>query len=219
MPAHFIEGADHRWLAAIIFRLDRHLQRRHAVFEYTRNPRCIFRIQVHRLDQAFILSDGTRFRLGGRVVDLHLWNEQVPRLCTGTLGRSLGWARRMNECLDISLRELAGHLVQRSDLEDVAVIRANMSFGTAQQSAQLVRIASRYGFESISDLRPRSLGQRIHQFGENILISLMVLARSSAALRRDSLWRDRTEVFLSRQTLDARFKKFNYRGSRPYRQP
>jgi hypothetical protein len=39
----------------------------------------------------------------------------------------------------------------------------------------------------------------------------MVLARNTVALRRDSLWRDRTEVFLSRQTLDECFK-FNCRG-------
>jgi hypothetical protein len=46
----------------------------------------------------------------------------------------------------------------------------------------------------------------------------MVLARNAAALRRDSLWRDRIEVFLSRQTLDKRFK-FNGRGSHPDHRP
>jgi hypothetical protein len=41
--------------------------------------------------------------------------------------------------------------------------------------------------------------------GENILISMMVLARNAAALRADVLRRDRTLVFLSRRELRRRY--------------
>ncbi|MGH6795779.1 MAG: hypothetical protein ACREDH_11445, partial [Methylocella sp.] len=88
---------------------------------------------------------------------------------------------------------------------DIAVIRANMSFGTIRQSAQLVRIASRYGFEPIPGPESHSARQRIHQFGENVLISLMVLSRNAIALRRDSLRRGRIQVFLSRNILEHRY--------------
>jgi hypothetical protein len=201
MVARRGEKVDHPWLAGLIFPLDSHLRRRHAVFEYTRNPHCIFRMQARCLDQPFILSDGTQYRPGQRWLDLHLWNEQIPCLQSS----SLGWALQMSECLHSSIRELACYLRQHGEFKDVAVIRANMSFGTAHQSAQLVRIASRYGFEPIPDPGPHSARQRIHQFGENILISLMVLSRNGIALRRDSLWRDRTQAFLSRNVLEQRY--------------
>jgi hypothetical protein len=53
------------------------------------------------------------------------------------------------------------------------------------------------------------LSQRLHRFGENILISMTVLARNAAALRADTLWRDRALVLLSRQRLQRRY------GDRP----
>jgi hypothetical protein len=45
----------------------------------------------------------------------------------------------------------------------------------------------------------------MHWFGENILISMIVLTHNATALRADTLWRDRTLVFLSRQTLRTRY--------------
>jgi YkoP domain len=201
MDPRWDEKVDHPWLAGFIFPIDSQLRRHHSVFEFTNNPRCIFRMQARCLDQPFVLSDGTRYRPGQRMLDLHLWNEQIPCLQSS----SLGWALKMSECLHISLAELTCYLRQHGEFKDIAVIRANMSFGTAQQSAQLVRIANRYGFEPIPDLGPHSVRQRIHQFGENILISLMVLSRNGIALRRDSLWRDRTQTFLSRDVLERRY--------------
>jgi cytochrome b561 len=45
----------------------------------------------------------------------------------------------------------------------------------------------------------------MHRLGENIFISMMVLAHNAAALRADTLWRDRTLVFLSRSRLQERY--------------
>ncbi|HUB65040.1 MAG TPA: hypothetical protein VL996_11470 [Methylocella sp.] len=193
--------ADHPFIASLLAPLDRHLRRRQAIFEFSTNPHCIFRVQELHLDQAFILSDGTSCLPGSLVLDLHLWNEHIPHLDT----HALRWARQMSECLDFSLRELAQYLKWRSDLADVLAIRANMGFGTPQQTAQLVRISGRYGFEPIAVPKMRSLGEHMHRFGENILISFIVLAWNKAALRPDSLWRDRTQVFLSRAVLDQRY--------------
>jgi hypothetical protein len=54
------------------------LQRWEGVFEYSRKPDCIFRAQLSRLSSDVLLSDGTFGRSGDRVIDLHLWNEQIP---------------------------------------------------------------------------------------------------------------------------------------------
>ena len=53
-------------------------RRQQGVFEYSHKPDCIFRAQLSRLSSDVLLSDGTFGRPGDRVVDLHLWNEQIP---------------------------------------------------------------------------------------------------------------------------------------------
>ena len=194
-------GLAVRALGRLIFRIDDHLRARQGVVEFTGHPRAIFRLRVRALDQDVVLVDGTRAGAGERIADLHLWNEQLPIL----RGDSLAWARQMNRCLDLSLRELARHLAGRGDLDDVAAIRADMGFGTADQLRQLARIAGRYGFEAVADRRELSKGRRLHRLGENVLISLMVLARNGEALRPDTLARSRVQVFLSRHALMRRY--------------
>ena len=97
----------------------------------------------------------------------------------------------------------------RRDLDDVTAICANMTFQSAERGAQLARFVSRFGFEKVAVDGSQSLRQRMHWFGDNILISLIVLAHNATALRADTLWRDRTLMFLSRQTLQRRYGPSN----------
>jgi hypothetical protein len=183
--------------------LDDRLRLRHGVIEYTNSPDCLFRIQLVTSDENYVLSDGTCIRPGDRVVNLHVWNEQFP--CFAGKGPTLAWARRVNQAFDLSLRELSAFLDGRRDRDDVVGICANMSLEPAERSAQLVRFVGRFGFERVAAVSSRSFRQQMHWFGENILISMMVLARNAAALRPDTLRRDRTLVFLSRRELRRRY--------------
>ncbi len=192
------------WLEAMVSALDDRLRLRHGVIEYTNSPECLFRIQLVTSNENYVLSDGTCIRPADRVANLHVWNEQFP--CFVGKGPTLAWARRVNHAFDLSLRELAGFLGARRDLDDVVAICANMSLEPAERSAQLVRFVSRFGFEQIAAASSRSFRQQVHWFGENILISMMVLARNAAALRVDTLRRDRTLVFLSRRELRRRYE-------------
>jgi hypothetical protein len=191
------------WLEAMVTALDDRLRLRHGVIEYTHRPDCLFRIQFVASNDDYVLSDGTCVRAGARVANLHVWNEQFP--CFSGKGPTLGWARRVNQAFDISLRELSYFLEARRDLDDVIAISANMTLEPAERSDQLVRFVARFGFERIAATNSRSFRQQMHWFGENILISMMVLARNAAALRADTLRRDRTLVFLSRRELRRRY--------------
>src|SRR5215813_3032385 len=54
------EGEErHFWLDKIVFGLDRLLSRWQSVVEYTHDPTCILRITLGRLDQDFVLTEGT----------------------------------------------------------------------------------------------------------------------------------------------------------------
>jgi hypothetical protein len=199
-------GGDARqfpWLEAVVTALDDRLRLRHGVIEYTGNPRCLFRIQFTTSNDSYVLSDGTCIRRGDRIANIHVWNEQFP--CFSENGPTLAWARRVNQAFEISLRELARFLDDRPDLDDVVALCANMSLEPSERSDQLSHFVARFGFERIAAAGSWSLRQQIHWFGENILISMMVLARNAAALRVDTLWRDRTLVFLSRRELRRRY--------------
>jgi hypothetical protein len=194
---------SHPWLARVIFTLDKGLQHRLGVVEYSTHPQCLFRLQIGRSHRQLLLHDGTLLRPGERIARLHFWNEHVPPVPQG--GSTIRWARQMQHGIAISLRELVEYLTSQPDLADVAVVCADVPCGTQSQAHQVAHIMARYGFETMFEEEPLPLGERLHRFGENILISLVVLARNSAALRADTLRRVRVPIYLSRRGLAERF--------------
>ncbi len=203
LPERDTKQFDHPWLEALVTALDDRLRLRQGVFEYSRNPACLFRIQIVTGADEVVLSDGVTVRAGDRLSNLHIWNEQFPRFPRDR--PTLAWARRVDRAFDISLRELSNYLAGRRDLDDLVAICGNMGFGSTARSEKLARYVARFGFERVAAQGRASLRQHVHLFGENILISMMVLARNAAALRADTLRRDRTLVFMSRRTLRRRY--------------
>jgi hypothetical protein len=189
------------WFEQAVFGLDRWLRQRQGVLEYTDNPACLFRIQRAKAEAPLALHDGTQISPGDAVLNLHLWNEQIPSMGAG--GATMRWARALAGAIDLSLRELAQHLRWTRDLDDVVALRADMRLGTAEQSSQLARISGRYGFEAACAAGDEH--GAIHRLGENIFLSLLVLATNPVALRAPVLWRDHTLVYLSRSSLEQRY--------------
>ena len=156
--------------AEFIFALDTWLRRREGVFEYSHKPDCILRAQLSRLTSDVLLSDGTFGRSGDRVIDLHFWNEQIP--VKPVAGYSLAWGCRFNRSFEKSLGELAQSLVNKPELSDINIIRANTNLDP------LHRIAARHGFEVIRDPVELSPWEHAHRFGQNILYWLLTLCVS-----------------------------------------
>jgi YkoP-like protein len=198
-----------RWLAQVLCAFDVRQRRRQAVFEYSSDPACIFRLDISRARRPLTLRDGTCVAAGERVARLHFWNEQIPKMPED--GATVGWARRMQRAIAFSLFELARYLAERPDLADVAVICGDVPSATKSQSGQLARIMARYGFETIAEPGRLPVGERLHRFGENILISLIVLANNAGALRPDTLARVRVPIYLSRRILETDFADWTNR--------
>jgi len=194
---------SHPWLAEIIFALDSRLRRGHAIVEYSAHPSCIFRLEIGRAARQLSLRDGTQLRSGQRVAQLHFWNEHIPPMPQD--GATIRWARSMQKSIAISLRELAHFLLSRPDLRDISVICGEVPSGTKAQSRQVAHIMAYYGFETRNDDEPLPIGERLHRFGQNVLISLIVFAQNAAALRIDTLNRVRVPIYLSRRTLERKF--------------
>lgn len=183
-----------------VFGLDRWLRRRQGVQEFSDDPDCLFRINRAEAEESLTLSDGTRIRPGDPILNLHLWNEHVRPMPAD--GATVAWARYMHRAIDNSLRELASWLAGPPDLADISALRGNMRFATAGQRPQLMRITARYGFESAAW---RAESGSLRQFGENILICLLVMAANPVAIRSDILWRDHTLVYLARGAFERRY--------------
>jgi hypothetical protein len=195
---------SHPWLAEAIFALDARLRRHLAVIEYSSHPACIFRIGIVQSRRTLTLRDGAHLKNGQRLMELHFWNEHIPPVPPN--GATIRWARQMQQSIATSLRELARFLSSRPDLRDIAVISAYVpSAATESQSGQIAHIMAYYGFETRDEGGGLTIGERIHRFGENILISLIVFAQNAAALRADTLNRVRVPIYLSRRRLEQKF--------------
>jgi hypothetical protein len=202
---------SHPWLAGALSALDVRQRRRQAVLEYSHNPACVFRLDIGRARRLLTLRDGTRVNPGERVARLHFWNEQIPPLPED--GATIGWARRMQRAIAISLGELARYLAERPELADIAVVCGDVPSATRSQSGQLARIMAHYGFETIAEPEHLPLAERLYRLGENILISLIVLAHNAGALRPDTLSRVRVPIYLSRRVLESDFADWMSRCS------
>lgn len=192
-------------LNALVSFIDGTLRARQQIFEYSNSRHCIFRIEVAAAPSEVILSDGTRLAAGSCLVNLHLWNEHIRPFPAA--GPTLGWARRMCRDLETSLEELAAFVASDPALDEITAIGGKMMFGSTEQTELVMHFAERYGFvRAIDPITNRSVAEWLHMMGENILVSMIVIAQNPAAFRADLFRRERVPVYLRRAELMRRFR-------------
>jgi hypothetical protein len=177
------------------------LRHQQGIIEYSQSPDCILRIQRAESSRALVLSDGTALKPGDPILNLHFWNEHIPTV--PEKGMSWAWAKQVHLCLTASLSELAQYLKEHSEFRSVRALRADVSLDSTADP--VLRGLERYGFEFVPDSIKPSFSERLHRLGENILISLFVLADNPKALRSDTLWRGRIPAYLSRNSLESKY--------------
>jgi hypothetical protein len=204
----FLAGRDEdgvrlgdRGLALMMRGIDRVLRRYYGVREFSADPACLLRIAREPAPHPVRLSDGTEIAAGEDIAVLHIWNEQVPRFRLHA-GPDLGWAVDVRRRLQQSFKDLARYLAADPESACIRGVHACVVFGNRRRRWQIRRAAARFGFDLIDDpTRPKSL----HERGEDVLIWLLTRAFNPAALRRQSFWHDRTELWISREELLRRY--------------
>ncbi len=182
-----------------ITRLDDRLSRRQKVASFSDDKACILRYAPAIAARTFQLSDGSVIATGDRIIDIHCWNERVPRMPEG--GPDLVWAQKTSRGLRQSLRLLAEALVSSAEFRDIRACRAGVNFvGQGGSNASVSRIIDRLGFEDV-DEGIRSRPARLHDALENILIGCLVWTHNPEALRSDKMIRERRPVWSSREKL------------------
>lgn len=192
-----------RWIGQAALRLDDFLRRSHRVIEYCSDPRCVFRMQMDEAGDDFVFADGTRVRREENVINLHLWNEHVPVIPPD--GPTVAWGRRMSSSMNFSMCQLAAFIAHCPEFDRVAAVRFKTAVATAGRTRQLLRIMEHFGFEIVPDAPAVSWGQKLHEFGENILALLLLTAVNPESARLSVLWRVRSRVLLSRENFDRRY--------------
>jgi hypothetical protein len=190
------------WFGSSVFWLDDWLRYWQDVYEYTDHPACIFRIQRGAAEVDVELAGSVRVRRGDPILNLHLWNEHLPAMDAGRL--DLTWARLIGREIATSLERLADHMAQDPSYDAIVALRAEMRFGASEQNMRIVRLSTRYGFESVSTPDAEKIGA-VRELGENALVLLLVLAANPGAARFSVLKNDCALIYMSRATLDRRY--------------
>lgn len=189
---------DWIWAAAITA-TDAVLRRAYGVQSFTTDPDCLLRIARATAPREIALNDRTCVHAGEPIALLHFWNEHIPPFPPG--GPDLAWAKAFRHRMNFSLRALSRYLAEDRSWDDVHAIHGCVNFGNRQRRWQIQLAAARFGFELV----PVEVPCGLHEMGEDILIWCFARAFNPAALRRHVLWRDRTELWISRDRLASRY--------------
>jgi hypothetical protein len=177
------------------------LRRWQAVYEFTDDPDCLLRVGLRHARATVRLADGQVIAAGAPIGVLHFWNEHLPPFPPG--GPDIRWAKRIEHRFGRSMRLLAAHVEKNPAWTEVRALHGSVALSGGLRPAQMRRVASHYGFEIAE---PDLAGfAALHAFGENFLLWAFARAFNPAALQRQPFRRPRTELWMSRETLWARY--------------
>lgn len=193
--------SSYAWLESAVYALDRWLRQRRGVFEYWLDPRCLFRLEQCRADEALVLADGTRVPADAPVLVLHLWNEHLPLM--GRSGPTVAWAHKMSRGMRASLRELVRYLAQRPDLSDIRVFYMDVRVSGDDHALRAARSMAYFGFEIVSaSVDRRWVAQRM---ADALFVLLMAGVTNPWTLRGARMRHANARLFMSRKVLEQRY--------------
>ena len=188
----------------LIRHFDQFLRRALGILEFSDDPECLLRVRVTQVAHSLSLPDG-QVPSGAPVVELHLWNEHVPRLPPA--GPDVGWAVQTQRRLVASFRAMARQMRRDPRLADVkAVCGITVLFFPGEGSGG-EKLFKHLGFT----VRPchNPLG-RLGEFFENLYTWCIMWTFNAVSLRQRRLLRLRrseiwmlTDQFLRRYGADG----------------
>ena len=197
------------WLQRKVFR----------IVEFSSDPDCLARIAPSVSRSETRLPDGTLVRKGEPMVEIHLWNERVPKIPDE--GPDAAWALSFRRKVMKSLRELASYVERDPALASVRVFHGATSFAR-RGGLTADDLASRLGFQVVRptayrdaahttgrQIDRRGLGRLIagfRDFWENLYYLALVWTYNPRSLATKSLWRlERVDLYITRETLVDRY--------------
>lgn len=198
-----IVAVTSRLVREAIFALDALLRQLQGIHEFSQEPDCVLRIARRRSRQTRVLSDGTVVRVGDPIVELHFWNEHIPRM--GLAGPDLTWGLRFYRRLRRSLLELARYASRAPEMGDVVAFRGESSLAAEVGWERYAEVLTSLGFD-FNPLPPANIWQRIASFFEHLYVWALIWAFNPVSLRgKRLLTAGRGELWISRARLLERY--------------
>jgi YkoP domain len=190
-------------LRGIVWAVDSLLRRAKGIFEFSTSDLCLLRIAFARANKRMHLADEVLIERGGRVADLHLWNEHLPPIPEA--GLTVAWVGRIRRQMLQSLMELAAYAETSPGMANVIALRARVAFASRGHQQKVARIAGRFGFEHIESGRSWVIASRVHDLVEDFWLLGLVWAFNPRSLRRRTLVREHSELWISKAALIEKF--------------
>lgn len=188
-------------LSSGIRHLDRILRSALGITEFCDSDACILRVALRRSQVDIALPDGTQVRKSDQVIELHFWNEHLPRV--RECGSPFGWAVRFRSQMRFSLNLLADFAARERKFENVRAFSARMVLPLGGRWTKCASVAEDLGF-TVTSL-PRTAWGRVHDALENFLIRALVWAFHPAGLPRRRAVLERVHWWISAPDLIGRY--------------
>lgn len=187
-------------MRSLVRLIDRLLRRAQGLFVYWDDPACLFRAKIGQAPHRLQLPDG-EIPAGAQVLELHFWNEHMPRIPPE--GPSLELAVQGRRMLVRSLRQAAWTLEHDPRVTGVQAIGGATVLFAAGDGSAGEKLFTRLGFSEFPYQSP--LG-RFGEFWENLYTwGLMWAFNVVSVQQRHLLKLRRTEVWMSADAFLRRY--------------
>jgi len=191
-------------IEAFVHQLDPILRRAHRVREFTEDPQCLLRVALGFSDRDLQLSDGTWIRRGDPIVELHLWNERIPRMPPE--GPDLIWSLRFYRRLVASLRLVARWMAQHPEARQARALRGETSMVDPAR-----RLIQALGFDLIRLEQEARGWRRLRYRMDDLYVWLLIRAYNPVSLRNRPLHQlESVQFWISREAFFRRYGDFSF---------
>lgn len=182
------------WNRSLIGTFDAALRWIGGVAEFEDAATGALRIERGHAARDVILCDGSRIGRGSPILDLHIWNEQLPPFPSEN--SSFDWGKSVAERISGSLQRLALHFRSHRALDDVGALRVALSVPKRGSQGILGRLLTDAGFQPI-DASGAALKQLLYRL-EGMWTWLLTWAYNPRGLVGWRFDRTRREYWMSR---------------------
>lgn len=187
-----------------ILLIDAVLRRCLGIIEFSHAPDCILRVARRASHRTHRLSDGVVVQAGDPVLEIHLWNEHIPRM--NDAGPDLRWARAVYRRIRFSLEELARYVQTDRAPAGLTALFGQASILLSLERQSMTDLLEALGFDIIVLPRPTGPGGRLKRFLDHAYNRAVIWAFQPPSARDKSvLGATRIEFWMSRQALLARY--------------
>ena len=187
-------------MRSLVLLIDRLLRRAQGLFVYWDDPDCLFRAKIGQAPHRLHLPVG-EIPAGAKVLELHFWNEHMPRIPPE--GPDLGLAVQGRRMLVRSLRQAAWILEHDPRMAGVQAVGGATVLFAAGDGSAAEKLFTRLGFSEFPYQSP--LG-RFGEFWENLYTWGLMWAFNVVSLEQRHLLKlHRTGVWMSADAFLRRY--------------